>query len=166
MKLSALIAVAVAFSMSLSGENWIGKRAPELAQGDWINSKPLSLSALRGNVVLLEFWTFGCYNCRNTIPSMNKWHKQFANEKFTIIGVHTPEFESEKQFENVKRRTRALGIEYPVVTDNRYETWNAYEQRYWPVMYVIDKKGVIRYVHIGEGAYEQTEEAIERLLTE
>lgn len=152
--------------MSFSDEHWIGKRAPELAPGDWINSKPLSLSALRGNVVLLEFWTFGCYNCRNTIPSMNTWHKKFANEKFTIIGVHTPEFESEKKFENVKRRTTALGIEYPVVTDNRYETWNAYDQRYWPVMYVIDKKGVIRYVHIGEGAYEQTEKAIERLLTE
>jgi thiol-disulfide isomerase/thioredoxin len=139
MKLTALITVVVACSTSFSGETWIGKSAPELAPGDWINSKPLTLSALRGNVVLLEFWTFGCYNCRNTLPSMKAWYKKFANEKFTIIGVHTHEFEREKKLENVRRQTAGLGVEYPVVTDNKFETWTAYDQRYWPVMYLIRK---------------------------
>jgi thiol-disulfide isomerase/thioredoxin len=149
-----------------SEEEWIGRPAPEIAHGDWLNSKPLTLSELRGRVVLLEFWTFGCHNCRNTLPAVKAWHKKFANERFTVIGVHSPEFEYEKKLENVKRRTVDLGVEYPVVTDNRFETWTAYHQRYWPVMYLIDKKGRIRYVSIGEGAYDETEKEIERLLRE
>ncbi|MBI3579135.1 MAG: redoxin domain-containing protein [Ignavibacteriales bacterium] len=149
-----------------NAEKWIGKPAPELSQGEWINSKPLALSELRGQVVLIEFWAFGCYNCRNTIPHINQWQKQYGDEKFKIIGVHTPEFPKEKIFSKVEDETFKLGIEYAVVTDNNYKTWDAYKQQYWPALYLIDKKGIVRYVHIGEGNYEETEKMIQALLEE
>jgi thiol-disulfide isomerase/thioredoxin len=145
---------------------WIGKQAPELSKGAWINSEPLTLEGLRGKVVLLEFWTYGCSNCRNTLPFVKEWHKKYSGDGFRIIGVHTPEFEGEKRLQNVRRRTAELGIEYAVVTDNEYATWRSYHQRFWPVIYLIDKKGIIRYVHIGEGAYDTTEEVITQLLEE
>jgi len=97
---------------------------------------------------------------------MKEWQRKYSGDRFRIIGVHTPEFDSEKQLQNVKRRTADLGIEYAVVTDNDYETWRSYHQRYWPVIYLIDKNGIIRYVHIGEGAYERTEKVIRDLLEE
>lgn len=147
-----------------SDTKWIGKRAPEVADGEWINSKPLKLVDLRGRVVLLEFWTYGCYNCRNTIPSMNKWYKKFSDSGLVIIGVHTPEFEHEKDLSKVREQTAKLGIKYAVVTDKMYRTWRAYDQEYWPVLYLIDRKGIIRYVHVGEGNYDETERQIEFLL--
>ena len=148
------------------GEGWVGKPAPEIASGEWINSAPLKISELRGRVVLLEFWTYGCYNCRNTLPYVKEWYKEFPGEQLQIIGVHTPEFEREKLLSNVQRNVRELEIEYAVVTDNAYRTWEAYDQRYWPVMYVIDKKGIIRHVQIGEGAYQRTERLIRELIAE
>ena len=151
---------------TISDSDWIGKPAPEIAPGEWINAQPTTLAELRGKVVLLEFWTYGCYNCRNTLPSIKAWYKKFSGQDFQIIGVHTPEFESEKRLANLKRRTSELRIEYAIVTDNAYQTWGAYNQRYWPVVYLIDKSGIIRYVHIGEGAYNETEKMIERLLAE
>jgi len=168
MKLIATSTLMLASLMSMfkSDSQWIGKQAPELARGEWINSQPLTLAELQGKVVLLEFWTFGCYNCRNTLPALKSWHKKFSPDEFTIVGIHTPEFESEKVLRNVRRRVAELGIAYPVVTDNEYKTWQAYDQRYWPVIYLLDKKGTIRYVHIGEGAYEQTESEIAKLIAE
>ena len=142
----------------------IGKSAPELASGDWINSPPHTLSDFRGKVVLLEFWTFGCYNCRNTIPSMNEWQKKYAGKDFVIIGVHTPEFNREKNLENVRQQVSRQGIRYPVVTDNEYQTWEAYHQQYWPTMYLIDRKGIIRLIHFGEGSYDETERTIRSLI--
>jgi thiol-disulfide isomerase/thioredoxin len=148
-----------------SASDWIGKQAPGIAPGQWINSQPLTLTDLRGKVVLLEFWTYGCYNCRNTLPHIKAWYKAFSSEKFEIIGIHTPEFEAEKDLDRVKRKVRELGIEYPVVTDTQYKTWDAYKQHYWPAMYLLDKQGVIRLAHIGEGAYEETEKKIRELLS-
>jgi len=145
---------------------WIGKQAPELARGEWINSPQLSLKELQGKVVLLEFWTFGCYNCLNTLPHIKAWHTKYSGSAFQIIGIHTPEFEREKDVRNVRRRVAQLGIAYPVVTDNEYETWHRYNQEYWPVLYLLDKKGFIRYVHIGEGNYDETERQIAALLAE
>lgn len=178
-KLSFILVLISALSFSLfsamkkhnsgapdDSDKWSGKPAPELSRGEWINSKPLKLSELRGQVVLIEFWTFGCYNCRNTIPYVNQWQKKYGGEKFKIIGVHTPEFKTEKIFSRVKEQTAKLGIEYAVVTDNEYKTWEAYEQQYWPVVYLVDKKGIIRYVHIGEGNYDETEKTIQSLLAE
>jgi thiol-disulfide isomerase/thioredoxin len=144
----------------------VGTRAPDLSEGKWVNSPPLKLSDLRGKVVLLEFWTFGCYNCRNTIPYLKDWYEKYGREKFEIVGVHSPEFETEKEFSRVAKQTQDLGIRYPVVTDNELKTWRAYDQEYWPVLYLIDKKGVVRYVQVGEGRYQKTESMIRQLLRE
>jgi len=146
--------------------SWVGKPAPEIAAGQWLNSAPLRIAELRGKVVLVEFWAFGCWNCRNTIPSMKSWFGKFRGNEFVMIGIHTPELDREKKFEALKAEVRQLGVSYPVVTDNDYKTWNAYHQQYWPVIYLIDKRGVIRYVRIGEGQYDVTENEIAALLAE
>ncbi len=149
-----------------SGKEWIGKTAPEIIPGEWINASPLTLRKLRGQVVLIEFWTYGCYNCLNTLPYVKSWHKKFSPDRFRIIGVHTPEFEREKDIANLRRQVKKLGIEFAVMSDNNSETWRAYNQRYWPVMYLLDKDGVIRNVQIGEGGYEVMEGLIGKLIKE
>jgi len=140
--------------------------APEFAKGDWVNSDPLTLNKLRGHVVLVEFWTFGCYNCRNTLPSVKEWDARYRERGLTIVGVHTPETDSEYSIENVRREVPGLGIKYPVVTDNDYITWKAYGVEAWPTILVIDKLGRIRWLHVGEGRYEETETVIKTLLAE
>jgi thiol-disulfide isomerase/thioredoxin len=140
--------------------------APEFAKGNWINSDPLTLDKLRGRVVLVEFWTFGCYNCRNTLPAVKEWDAKYRDRGLTIVGVHTPETGSEYLIENVRREVPSLEIKYPVVTDNDYKTWKAYEVEAWPTMYVLDKRGRIRWMHVGEGRYEETESVIKTLLGE
>jgi thiol-disulfide isomerase/thioredoxin len=140
--------------------------APEFAKGDWINSDPLTLNKLRGRVVLVEFWTFGCYNCRNTLASVKEWHARYRERGLTIVGVHTPETSSEYNLDNVRREVPALGIKYPVVTDNDYTTWKAYGVEAWPTILVVDKLGRIRWLHVGEGRYEETENVIKTLLAE
>ena len=140
--------------------------APEFASGDWINSEPLTLKSLRGRVVLVEFWTFGCYNCRNTLPAVKKWDARYREKGLTIVGVHSPEFDDERKLENVTREVAELEIHYPVVTDIDYATWRAYEVAAWPTIFVLDKSGRIRWTHVGEGAYDATEQVIQRLLAE
>jgi thiol-disulfide isomerase/thioredoxin len=140
--------------------------APELVAGDWINSEPLKLKDLRGRVVLIEFWTFGCYNCRNTVPFVKAWNDRYREKGLTIIGVHSPEFDEEKDVDNLRRAVASLGISYPVVTDNDYKTWNAYKVEAWPTLFLLDKQGRIRWTHVGEGAYDETEQLIKQLLAE
>jgi len=140
--------------------------APDFAPGTWINSEPLTLNNLRGRVVLVEFWTFGCYNCRNTLPSVKEWDARYREKGLTIVGVHSPEFDEEKKLDNVRREVASLGIQYPVVTDNDYATWRAYDVAAWPTIYVLDKSGRIRWTHVGEGAYDETEQVIQKLLGE
>ncbi len=140
--------------------------APEFAAGAWINSEPLTLKALRGRVVLVEFWTFGCYNCRNTLPAVKKWDAQYREKGLTVVGVHSPEFDREKKIENVRREVASLGIQFPVVTDNEFETWRAYKVEAWPTIFVLDKSGRVRGKQVGEGAYAQTEQLIQKLLAE
>jgi peptide-methionine (R)-S-oxide reductase len=140
--------------------------APEFAFGTWINSEPLTLKSLRGRVVLIEFWTFGCYNCRNTLPFVKRWHERYAEKGLTVVGVHSPELSGEEKIENVRREVSSLGIRYPVVTDNDYATWKAYKVNAWPTMFVIDKNGRIRWAHVGEGAYDEAEQVIQKLLAE
>ena len=140
--------------------------APEFAKGNWINSDPLTLDKLRGRVVLVEFWTFGCYNCRNTLPSVKEWDTRYRDRGLTIVGVHTPETQSEYVIDIVRREVSGLGIKYAVVTDNDYKTWKAYGVEAWPTIFVIDKQGRIRWLHVGEGSYEETESVIKTLLTE
>lgn len=140
--------------------------APELAAGDWINSDPLTLKGLHGRVVLIEFWTFGCSNCRNTLPVVKGWDERYRDKGLTIIGVHSPEFEQEKKIENVRREISSLGIRFPVVTDNDYSTWDAYRVDAWPTIFVLDKAGRVRWKRVGEGAYNETERVIQQLLAD
>ena len=140
--------------------------APELAAGDWINSEPLKLKDLRGRVVLVEFWTFGCINCRNTLPFIKGWHDRYRDQGLTVIGVHSPEFEEERKVDNLRRQVVSLGIRYPVVSDNDYETWNAYKVEAWPTTFLLDKQGRIHWMHVGEGDYDEAERQIKKLLAE
>ena len=132
----------------------------------YINTKPISLDDLRDKVVLVDFWTYSCINCIRTIPYLNEWYDKYSDKGLVIVGIHTPEFEFEKNAENVKSAVQKFGIKYPVLQDNDKETWNEYDNRYWPRKYLVDDEGFIRYDHIGEGAYNETEKIIQALLTE
>lgn len=141
-------------------------QAPELTGlGAWFNTPaPLTLQALRGKVVLVNFWTFGCYNCVNTLPHVRAWHEQYSAQGLVIVGVHTPEFGFEKTADNVQAAITRLGIRHPVVQDNQFATWNAYGNRYWPAFYLVDQQGRIRYTHFGEGQYDTMAQNIQSLL--
>jgi thiol-disulfide isomerase/thioredoxin len=131
------------------------------------DGKPLTISELVGKkVILVDFWTYSCINCQRTTPYLNSWYEKYKDKGFVIVGVHTPEFEFEKNYENVKVATEKMGIKYPVVLDNDYSTWLAYENRYWPRKYLIDIDGYVVYDHIGEGGYEETEKHIQEALKE
>ncbi len=140
--------------------------APEIVSPTWINSEPLKMEELRGKVVMVEFWTFGCWNCRNIEPYVKEWHKKYEKDGLVVIAVHSPEFDHEKEIDKVKDYVKDNNISYAVPIDNDFKNWREYRNRYWPTLYVIDKKGTIQYTRIGEGAYEQTEETIQRLLAE
>ncbi|MEO7665194.1 MAG: cytochrome c biogenesis protein CcdA [Candidatus Limnocylindrales bacterium] len=141
--------------------------APEVAGiTAWLNSEPLTLSGLRGRVVLVHFWTFGCINCRNVQPYVKAWYDRFAGDGFEVIGVHTPELSFEKDLANVRQAVIDQGVKFPVAFDPDFRTWNAYANGYWPASYYVDRSGRIRYVHIGEGGYSEQEEVIRMLLAE
>ncbi|MBI2109381.1 MAG: redoxin domain-containing protein [Parcubacteria group bacterium] len=142
--------------------------AKEISTPDgFINTDRIAVSEFVGKkIILVDFWTYSCINCQRTTPYLNAWHKAYADKGLLILGVHTPEFDFEKNYDNVKRATEKFGIQYPVILDNDYSTWNAYKNRYWPRKYLIDIDGFIVYDHIGEGAYEETEEKIVALLNE
>ena len=138
-----------------------GAQAPELAGIErWHNSAPLKLSELRGKVVLVDFWTYSCINCIHTIPYVNEWYRKYRDQGLVVIGVHTPEYPFERDARNVADALGRFGIRYPVAQDNRYDTWNAYGNRYWPALYLVDANGRIVYTRFGEGQYEKTEAAI------
>lgn len=141
--------------------------APELTNDTWLNvDSPLRIADLQGKVVIVEMWTFGCINCKNVIPSLKEWHSKYADQGLVIIGNHYPEFSYEEDLENVKQAVADYGIEYAVAQDNEGITWRAYKNHYWPALYLIDKQGHIRYVHFGEGRYQETENNIQALLAE
>jgi thiol-disulfide isomerase/thioredoxin len=130
--------------------------------GAWINSAPLKLADLgaQGKVVLVDFWTFECYNCRNTLPYLKQWWEKYKDQGLVIVGVHTPEFDSERVLANVQGAVKEQEISWPVVQDNDYTIWRAYGNHYWPHFYLVDERGQIIYDHIGEGGYEQTDAQI------
>ena len=132
----------------------------------WLNSPPLSLEQLRGKVVLVDFWTFGCVNCLNALPHVKEWAARYADQGLVVIGVHAPEFAYEKDPANVARAVRDLGITFPVALDNSYAIWRQFENHWWPANYFIDARGRVRFHHFGEGAYAQSEEVIRQLLAE
>jgi cytochrome c biogenesis protein CcdA/thiol-disulfide isomerase/thioredoxin len=141
--------------------------APELSGvTGWLNTgaEPLTIAGLRGRVVLVDFWTYSCINCIRTLPYLRAWHDRYADDGLVVLGVHTPEFQFEKDPANVARAVDDFGIRYPVALDPDYRTWHNYYNRYWPAHYLIDREGRIRFVHYGEGAYEQSERYIQQLL--
>ena len=142
-----------------------GIKAPELIPGgNWFNTKPLKLSELQGKVMLVDFWTYSCINCQRTLPYLRDWHKKYEGNGLVIIGVHSPEFEFEKNPKNVEGAIADFNLTYPIVQDNNFATWRAYDNHYWPAKYLIDKDGFIRYHHFGEGKYDETEAVIQELL--
>jgi thiol-disulfide isomerase/thioredoxin len=141
--------------------------APDIAgPGPWFNSPPLSLAQLRGKVVLVEFWTFGCSNCRNVMPHVKQWHERYGKQGLVVIGVHTPEFPHEADAGRVEEFLVDNNIRYPVVMDNDYAIWNGWGNRYWPAMYLLNKSGAVCYRHFGEGRYKETEAIIQQQLLE
>jgi len=143
----------------------VGAKAPELIGiVDWINTPPLTLEQLHGKVVLVDFWTYSCINCVRTLPYLKKWYDTYKDKGFVLIGVHTPEFEFEKDINNIKDAAKRFNLQYPIAVDSNYSTWRNYHNRYWPAHYLIDQNGIIREIHFGEGEYDKTENAIRSLL--
>ena len=145
-------------------------RAPDFTgTQQWFNTpgdRPLSLAGLRGQVVLVDFWTYTCINCIRTLPYLEAWYRKYHRDGFTVVGVHTPEFPFEKEASNVQQAIGDDGLTYPVAQDNDAATWTAYHNQYWPADYLIDAQGRVRLVHFGEGSYAETEGAIRSLLAE
>ena len=153
--------------LGFSSDLPILKKAPELVGlASWMNSKPFLLEELTGKVVLVDFWTYTCINCIRNIPHIKALYEKYKDNGLVVLGVHTPEFEFEKDVNNVRASVKQYGITYPVVQDNDYDTWRAFENRFWPALYLIDAEGNIRYTHFGEGKYAETEAAIQQLLLE
>ena len=132
----------------------------------WINSEPIRSDEYGGKVVLLDFWTYTCVNCIRTLPYLKEWHDKYADEGLLIVGVHTPEFDFEREYENVSAAVAELGIEYPVAQDNIRATWTSYRVQAWPTKYIFDGNGFVRFYHRGEGRYAETETVIRYLLEE
>lgn len=140
--------------------------APEFSGlANWINSEEIkSMKELRGKVVLVDFWTYSCFNCVNTFPYVQGWHEKFADEGLVVLGIHAPEFDFERNANNVRNAAKKHGLTYPIAQDNGFKLWRAYKNRYWPAFYLIDKQGMVRYTHFGEGRYKEMEAAIASLL--
>jgi thiol-disulfide isomerase/thioredoxin len=167
--LFTILSVSGCKGKEMFGSNHMGTKAPELPvypSERWINSEPLTMQELRGKIVMIDFWEYTCVNCIRTMPYVTEWYKRYAEYGLVIIGVHTPEFEFCKDRDNVERAVADFAIEYPIVLDNDYDIWRAYDNHYWPRKYIVDGEGYIIYDHAGEGGYAQTEEIIQSLILE
>jgi cytochrome c biogenesis protein CcdA/thiol-disulfide isomerase/thioredoxin len=162
---------APAGSMAMSAKNGgdlpVEGTLPSLAGATaWFNSEPLSPAALKGKVVLVDFWTYSCINCLRSLPYVRAWAEKYRDQGLVVIGVHTPEFAFEKDLGNVRKAIADLGVTYPVAVDNDYAIWRAFDNEYWPAHYFVDAEGRIRYHHFGEGRYDESERVIQQLLAE
>jgi cytochrome c biogenesis protein CcdA/thiol-disulfide isomerase/thioredoxin len=155
-------------SVAVAGSNLpVEGRMPELNGATlWLNSPPLTRAALRGKVVLVDFWTYSCINCLRALPYVEAWARKYKDHGLVVIGVHAPEFAFEKVPDNVRRAVKDLGLTYPVALDNNLAIWQAFNNQYWPAHYFIDGEGRIRHHHFGEGEYDQSEQVIQQLLRE
>jgi len=162
---AAASAVARGKDTIMSGRN--SMRTGSLARAvGWLNSPELDSADLRERVVLFDFWTYTCINWRRTLPWLRSWAERYRDQGLVVIGVHTPEFEFEKDIDNVRRAVKAQGVDYPVAIDSNYEIWDAFENRYWPALYLVDAQGRVRHRQFGEGDYDQIEAIIVNLLVE
>jgi thiol-disulfide isomerase/thioredoxin len=142
-------------------------RAPEFAPGEWLNTpRPLRLADLRGRPLLVDVWDFTCLNCLRTLPYLAAWYRAYTHLGAAFVGIHTPEFEFAKDRRQVEAAVRRLRIEYPVLLDNEYKNWDAFANRYWPTLYLIDREGYLRHAHHGEGGYTETEQVLRALVAE
>jgi thiol-disulfide isomerase/thioredoxin len=146
----------------------IGKPLPEFTGAtDWLNiAKPITVEALAGNVVLVHIWTFACINCQRTLPYVIGWDQKYRSQGLSVVGIHTPEVPYERDLGNVKRALQRHKITYPNAVDNQFALWKAYNNSYWPHLFLADRQGRLRYDHIGEGAYDTSDQAIRALLKE
>ena len=163
----AIIFIGLDESVSIIQDSGI-KKAPNLVGiSDYLNTTPEKLSKdMENKVILYDIWTYSCVNCIRTLPYITAWDEKYADQGLLIIGIHSPEFEFEKNAENVQVAIEKYGIDYPVVLDNDMKTWKAFENNYWPRKYIADHQGNLRYDHIGEGGYQETEKIIQQLLEE
>ena len=159
----SLIAIPIGLAAKLSVE---GPMPPLKGANAWINSQPLGTADLRGKVVLVDFWTYTCINWRRTMPYLRAWAEKYRDNGLVVVGVHTPEFSFEKNLDNVRRAAKELRVDYPIAVDSDYAIWNAFNNRYWPALYLIDAQGNIRHHQFGEGDYDRLESVIQQLLTE
>lgn len=161
--LAAAAAGAVGARWALAGDT--PRQAPEFTGiTRWLNGPPQSMAALRGQVVLLDFWTLGCINCLHTLPALRDWHGRFAPKGLRMIGVHTPETEAEAAEAAVQAAVDKHQLRYPIALDTHYKTWEAWRNRYWPALYLVDRSGAVVFSHYGEGDYARVEEAVEATL--
>ena len=151
----------------LSSNGSSGNRLPEfMGIQEWLNSPPLTIANLQGSVVLIHIWTFACINCQRTLPYVVKWHEQYEKQGLKVVGIHTPEFAFERDVNQIKSALNKHHITYPNAVDNDHKMWTAYQNEYWPHLFLADRRGVVQYDHIGEGAYDETEQKIRQLLSE
>jgi thiol-disulfide isomerase/thioredoxin len=139
---------------------------PSITGNTWLNSNALHADDLKGKVVLVKFWTYGCHNCNAVEPYVIEWYKKYAQQGLLVIAIHSPEFSHERQVENVQVYTQRHNVPYPIVLDNDFSNWRRFSNRYWPTIYLADRQGQLRYRKIGEGSYVETEQWIKKLLSE
>jgi len=158
---SAMQTMPAADSLPVEGE------LPSLAGAiEWLNSPPLTAAGLRGKVVLIDFWTYTCINWRRTRPYVYAWAEKYKDQGLVVIGVHTPEFTFEKDADNVRRAAKEIGVDYPIAIDSNYDVWHAFNNQFWPALYIVDPQGRIRHHQFGEGGYQRAEVIIQQLLAE
>ncbi len=161
-----LLLIGVIIFQNVHAAKEVHMPAPNLQSEQWLNSAPKTMAALRGKVVLVEFWTFGCYNCVNVEPYIKQWHSSYHDQGLEVIAVHTPEFSHEHDINNVRAYIESKKIQHAVAIDNDFKIWKSFDNHYWPALYLIDKRGNIRYIKIGEGEYAKTQQRIVALLAE
>jgi len=161
MKANQLLLAAIHPRLPIEGE------LPSLGgAAGWLNSQPLTAAGLRGQVVLIDFWTYTCINWLRQLPYVRAWAEKYKDQGLVVIGVHAPEFAFERNVDNVRRAAKDMRVDYPIAIDNDYAIWSAFNNRYWPALYFVDAQGHIRHHHFGEGEYEQSEMVIQQLLAE
>ncbi len=163
--LAALVLIsALVASMQIRADD---RPIPALSKAnEWLNSPPLTPAELRGKVVLVDFWTYTCVNWIRTLPYVRAWAQKYKDQGLVVVGVHSPEFEFERDVPNVRQAAQALRVDFPIAVDSRHAIWNAYDNQYWPAIYLVDAKGRVRHRQFGEGNYDQVEKAIQELLAE
>lgn len=165
MRARLLVGFAIVMLVSCVSQAAAPEKAPEFTGiSHWLNSKPLTMKELRGKVVLIDFWAYSCINCLRTLPHVTSWYDKYKDKGLVIVGVHSPEFEFEKSGANVRKAIEQYGIHYPVAQDNNMATWQAWNNRFWPAEYLVDQQGKVVMHHYGEGHYQETENAIRKLL--